>query len=221
MSTTIDTLLHTLADQLAVQARHELEAACQAELLTLQTRLTTTAQALHRLETTFPIVGTDDVRYLRAAIAERVQTWMSHTLPEYHALQPLTPKDRLRADAARRTLINALHQALRQEFAIPELKALPQVRVSAAFTVITQTPLTLDPVWHAIVRQAIRQRVAFWAQRDHTLQSPSAQQSVRQHLWWLVKTEAATHSPETLAGRRHLLRLIDRALVPERYTSAS
>lgn len=192
---------------------HEATRQCQARLDEVMRQYTA-------LQQRWPIVGTEDVRTIRQATHGQVIRWIQHHLPDIDLtrLGASGHNGTERYWAARYAAHNALYRAIEHEFAVPELKALPQSEVAAALTFIRQQPAPVDTIWRAVVRKAIHQRVDFWVRRRLVPDTAGARQGAIQHLWWLVRTSGLDGTQSEVA-RRRLLRLIDRAAAPGRTES--
>ena len=189
---------------------------CQQQISALATQVGRLQGELAR----WPIIGHPEVKYLRQAIHDHVAVWFDQIIPDLGRFRlGVTTVGQARHNAARNAAHNAIYRAIETEFGISELKALAQEDVHTAERFILLKAIDLDMVWRAVVKKAIAQRVDYWERRGFIATTPSVRQGTIQLLWRMVRTCGLDPYHGEVA-RRRILRLIDRAAVPERYRQA-
>ena len=186
---------------------------CQQQISALATQVGRLQGELAR----WPIIGLPEVKKLRLAIHDHVAVWFDQIIPDLGSFRlGSTPAGQVRHMVARQAAHNLLYRAIEKEYGISELKALAKEDVAAAERFILLYPLKLDKIWRAVVKKAIRQRVEYWERRGFIATRSSVRQGTTQLLWQMVRT-CGIDPYQGEVARRRILRLIDRAAVPERY----
>lgn len=211
-----------LVRELTAQATDAVRAECARQVAALQADLHDARARVTALEAGWPIVGSPAVATLRRAVRDRVAVWFATQLqdlqPRGSGGRPPTRDAVVRALAARNAAQALCYRQLYDAFGIPELKALATARVEDALAWIAQAEAPVAAIWRAYLRTAIAQRVAFWARRGAIPDTPTARQGCRQLLWLAVK-QSGLNPLDGEVARRRILRLVQRAPVPDRYAT--